>query len=188
MYYNEPFCSRQSILSVVLDWLIWATYPFLWILNRHRAFQTVKPWRILVNPVLWLLLILPVLFFIDIIPAWYESMLGQVIFYGEGILCVVGALSFALFFYFESQKLRLPSLHVVFNVLLAFMTLSFSNIISNILFNLLLPAIMGVRKISVGNTETDYRKCFAWMSWINTICASVLFLIIFFAFIMGVDS
>lgn len=195
--YNSNVSNEKVATNVkneskpILDYLVWATYPFLWAIQHKMQGDRFKYWHLYANPVLWILLIIPVVMF-----ALKDLNSGVLLypwlflFWG---LIPLGAITFAIFLKKELESLGLKDIHYIFDVVALVVTFTFSNVISNMLYNIILPLIAGINYIKDGKFSANtYSISFKWISIANTVCATLLALFIFFlitmAAVFGIDS
>ena len=101
---------------------------------------------------------------------------------------VLGALTFTVLLRKESKRYKLNVVHFVIEIVFALLTFGFSNLVSNILYNILLPIIAGVNYLKDGKfSEKGYKTSFDWLAMVNTCFSIFLFLLMFIA-ILGADS
>ena len=171
--------------------MMWATYPILWAFYNKREANSFKYWQLCANPVLWLLVILPFLMLI------FKGKVSETLFlptlYGCLALLPIGAITFAMLLNKEIKRLSLKKIHYILDVILAVVTFAFSNIISSILFNIILPAIVGINYLADREfSKVAYRATFRCLAIANTICASLFSLFVFCifvaVFVFGFDS
>lgn len=108
-------------------------------------------------------------------------------------LMPLGAITFAIFLKKELERLALKDIHFIFDVVALVVTFTFSNVISNMLYNIILPLITGINYIKDGKFSVNtYSISFKWISIANTVCATLSALFIFFlltmAAVFGIDS
>lgn len=183
--------SKEVYMNSIHYYMMWATYPILWAFYNKREANSFKYWQLCANPVLWLLVILPFLMLI------FKGKVSETLFlptlYGCLALLPIGAITFAMLLNKEIKRLSLKKIHYILDVILAVVTFAFSNIISSILFNIILPAIVGINYLADREfSKVAYRATFRCLAIANTICASLFSLFVFCifvaVFVFGFDS
>lgn len=177
--FKLPHFSMNSVFAFSL----WATYPLLWIIYNKMGNKPFKAWHLYANPTLWIIVYM--VSNIQIADSYF--FLRFIMF---GIMWLIGTVTFTVLFKKESNRLALNKYNFFLHIILVFLTFSLSNIISYILYNIILPLILGVSYLKDRKKSTHiYSISFRWLSIINTSCASLLFLFIFYiVFILGFDS
>lgn len=188
---DKCFCpelfSNSINWNTVYSYLLWATYPFLWSFYNRNNRRPFKYWHLIANPVLWLMLIIPVSLITFDIKFSTEKYIG-IYFTVLYILMVLGALTFTVLLRKESKRYKINVVHFVIEIVFAILTFGFSNLVSTILYNILLPIIAGVNYLKDGKfSENGYKASFNWLAMVNTCFSIFLFLLMFFA-ILGADS
>lgn len=175
----------------ILSYLLWATYPFLWTVLRKMKGDRFMYWHLYANPVLWIMLIIPIVMFA--LKDFNSGILlypWLFLFWG---LMPLGAITFAIFLKKELERLSFKEIHFIVDVVAVVVSFTFSNITSNVLYNIILPLIAGINYIKDGKFSANtYSISFRWISIANTVCATLFALFIFFiltmAAIFGIDS
>ena len=175
----------------ILNYLLWATYPFLWTVQHKMKGDRFKYWHLYANPVLWIMLIIPIVMFA--LKDFNSGILlypWLFLFWG---LMPLGAITFAIFLKKELERLSFKEIHFIVDVVAVVVSFTFSNITSNVLYNIILPLIAGFNYIKDGKfSANNYSISFRWISIANTACATLFVLFIFFiltmAAIFGIDS
>lgn len=190
-------CNVGFEAKSTLDYMLWATYPFLWAVQHKMKGGSFKYWHLYANPVLWMLLIIPyglaALMKLDVLVLEDPILL---VYADLWVLLFLGSVTFAVFLKKESKRLSLNSVNFDVDIVAVVLTFTLSNVISNLLFNIVLPVVAGINYIKNGKFSAKvYSVSFKWISVVNSVCVTLLvlfFLFLVFVFMMvvvlGIDS
>lgn len=175
-------------------WLLWAVFPMLWWYDRKRSNKSLKPWQVVLNPIL-VLVIYPwfafeycqSLMFFDA-----EDFFFWFFAWGTVALFLITAVVFTIYLWREIERLKLSMIYFAVNVICCIPTFSLTSFVTFTIYNLGLFAIMlGYRLTHKEFTQEAYDSANKWLIRVNTICVpGVLFLFIVFIVLLfsGVEE